>query len=318
VFLAKQCQVTTCPNFGQPPAFVNTRKPASCAVTTCFAKHVTTCLVADRCFPSLLSSGCSLYLSQRCGKRDVTMTTHELKGTSGSEKPKTTPKRGSKQVTEARARAQRAKLDTQKQERAGASVASNTHPKAKGKGTQRDLQAKRRAATTIARAVEDYLQDHEGGNHSDKTLEWHKISLGLMQTYLEQEREITLVGEIDAPDISGWFSSWDRSGLNWSNLIGKRSLSTTLKLCLVVVCQPPCSSSSCAILNGVSNAIFWFALCGPVRRSLLFGSLYFPCSASYFSSFYPIQNYWGRSLKHVAHRYIYFAFTLIRITRVSR
>jgi integrase/recombinase XerD len=137
------------------------------------------------------------------------MTTHELKGipAAGVEKSKTPPKRGSKQVTEARARAQRAKLDTQKQERVQQQdAASKTHPKAKRKGTQRDLQAKRRAATTIARAIEDYLEDHDGGNHSDKTIEWHKISLGLMRAYLEQEREITLVGEIDAPDISGWFA----------------------------------------------------------------------------------------------------------------
>src|SRR5262249_62314889 len=102
------------------------------------------------------------------------MTTHELKGMpeSESEKPKITAKRGSKQVTEARARAQRAKLDTQKQEHARASVTSNTQRRAKGKSTKPDLQARRRAATTIVRAIEDYLQDHEGGNHSDKTLEW--------------------------------------------------------------------------------------------------------------------------------------------------
>src|SRR5215469_11099083 len=95
------------------------------------------------------------------------MTTHELKSIpeSGLEKPKNPPRRGSKQVTEARARAQRTKLDTQKQEHTSQKAASN----AKGKSTQRDLQARRRAATTIARAIEDYLQDHEGGNHSDKT-----------------------------------------------------------------------------------------------------------------------------------------------------
>jgi site-specific recombinase XerD len=150
------------------------------------------------------------------------MTTHELKDTSGSERPKTTPKRGSKQVTEARARAQRAKLDAQKQERAE----QNTHPKAKGKGTQRDLQARRRAATTIARAIEDYLQDHEGGNRSDKTLEWHRISLGLMQTYLEQEREITLVGEIDAPDISGWFAHMRKAPGKHGKIRSERTIQT--------------------------------------------------------------------------------------------
>ena len=156
------------------------------------------------------------------------MTTHELKSIpeSGSEKPKTPPKRGSKQVTEARARAQRAKLDTQKQEHVQQNVASNTHPKAKGKGTQRDLQAKRRATTTIARAIEDYLQDHEGGNHSDKTLEWHTISLGLMRTYLEQERAITLVGEIDAPDISGWFASMRKVPGKHGKIRSERTIQT--------------------------------------------------------------------------------------------
>jgi len=150
------------------------------------------------------------------------MTTHELKSIPESERPKTTPKRGSKQVTEARARAQRAKLDAQKQERAE----QNTHPKAKGKGTQRDLQARRRAAITIARAIEDYLQDHEGGNRSDKTLEWHRISLGLMQTYLEQERAITLVGEIDAPDISGWFAHMRKAPGQHGKIRSERTIQT--------------------------------------------------------------------------------------------
>ncbi len=79
--------------------------------------------------------------------------------------------------------------------------------KAKGTRTQRHLRAHPQASTiTIARAIEDYLQDHEGGNHSAKTLEWHQTALGLMQTYLEQECEITLIGEIEASNISGWFA----------------------------------------------------------------------------------------------------------------
>jgi hypothetical protein len=108
-----------------------------------------------------------------------------------------------KRVTEARALAQRAKLDKEQQEH----TSQKAQRSAKGKNTQQDLQAKRRASTTIARAIDDYLQDHEGGNHSAKTIEWHQIALGLMQTYLEQERAITLVGEIDASDISSWFAS---------------------------------------------------------------------------------------------------------------
>ena len=71
---------------------------------------------------------------------------------------------------------------------------------------KRILLASRRANTTIERAIEDYLLDHEGGNSSPKTLQWHKTSLGFLRDFLEQEREITLVGEVDAPDINAWFA----------------------------------------------------------------------------------------------------------------
>jgi hypothetical protein len=70
-----------------------------------------------------------------------------------------------------------------------------------GKKHQQRQQASRRATTTIAHAVDDYLLDHEGGNHSAKTLEWHRTALGLMRTYFEQERGTTLVGEVDASTI---------------------------------------------------------------------------------------------------------------------
>ncbi len=68
------------------------------------------------------------------------------------------------------------------------------------------LAAKRKASRTFERTISDYLDDHEGGNHSEKTIEWHSTALGLMQTFLEQERGITLVGEVDTPDISAWFA----------------------------------------------------------------------------------------------------------------
>jgi len=79
--------------------------------------------------------------------------------------------------------------------------------KPKGKQDQRTLLANRRASTTMESAIEDYLQDHAGGNHSAKTLEWHRTALGLLRTYLQEERGITLVGEVDAPDISAWFAA---------------------------------------------------------------------------------------------------------------
>lgn len=156
------------------------------------------------------------------------MTTREQKDIpeTGDEKQKVLPKRGSKHVTEARALAQRAKLNAQKQEHVPQNIESITSRKAKGKNTQQDLQAKRRASTTIARAMEDYLQDHEGGNHSAKTLEWHRVSLGLMRTYLEQERGITLVGEIDAPDISGWFASMRKVPGHHGKIRSERTIQT--------------------------------------------------------------------------------------------
>ncbi len=112
----------------------------------------------------------------------------------------------SKHVTDARAAAQRAKLDAQAEERRTTAEQETTQPKKpKTKKDQRQLLASRRANTTIERAVEDYLSDHEGGNHSKKTLEWHHTALGLLQSFLLSERDITLVGEIDAPDINAWF-----------------------------------------------------------------------------------------------------------------
>jgi integrase/recombinase XerD len=113
-----------------------------------------------------------------------------------------------KHVAGNRADAQRAKLDAQAEARAqqAEQEAKETTRKPNGKHEQRRLLAHRRANTTIVHAIEDYLQDHTGGNHSDKTLEWHRTALGLMQRYLEQERGITLVGEIDAPEISAWFA----------------------------------------------------------------------------------------------------------------
>jgi site-specific recombinase XerD len=106
-------------------------------------------------------------------------------------------------VTEARARAQRAKLDTQAKSR---QKDLETARVAKEQPSKASLQARRRAAMTLERAIDDYLQDHEGGNSSKKTLEWHHTALSLLQTFLEKERGITLVGEVDAPDISAWFA----------------------------------------------------------------------------------------------------------------
>src|SRR6266487_131079 len=145
------------------------------------------------------------------------MTTQEPKYTPTTGAHGETTRRtstGSSRVTEARAAAQRVKLDTQAELREqGATEAKEAAAlkKARGKKEQQRLQASRRATTTIAHAVDDYLLDHEGGNHSDKTLEWHRTALGLMRTYFEKERGITLVGEVDASAINAWFAHMRKS-----------------------------------------------------------------------------------------------------------
>ena len=130
------------------------------------------------------------------------------------------------QVTEARALAQRAKIDVQKRERTPQTIESNIRQKAYGKSSQQDRQAGCQAALTIEMAIDDYLQDHEGGNHSDKTLEWHSTSLGLLRTYLAQEREVTLVSEVDARDISGWFASMRKVPGQHGKIRSERTIQT--------------------------------------------------------------------------------------------
>jgi site-specific recombinase XerD len=133
-------------------------------------------------------------------------------------------------VTEARAAAQRAKLDAQtgthESADKGATEAAALK-KARGKREQQQqLLTNRRANTTIARAIEDYLLDHEGGNHSAKTLEWHRTALGLMRTFFVEERGITLVGEIDAPDINAWFAHMRKTPGGHGKLRSERTIQT--------------------------------------------------------------------------------------------
>jgi integrase/recombinase XerD len=102
-------------------------------------------------------------------------------------------------VTAARTRAQRAKLNAQTQAR-------KTTPQSKGKKTREAVQGRTQTSTSIVVAIDEYLQNHEGGNHSHKTLEWHATALGLLRRYLEEERAMTQVQEVDAPAISAWFT----------------------------------------------------------------------------------------------------------------
>lgn len=107
-----------------------------------------------------------------------------------------------KGATRTRANAQRTKLDAPAQTGEG-----HAPTKKRAKELPQERRARNGKHMTLERAIEEYLDDHEGGNHSDKTIEWHATALGLLRLYLKQERDILLVAEVDAPDISAWFAS---------------------------------------------------------------------------------------------------------------
>ena len=112
-------------------------------------------------------------------------------------------KRGSR-VTEERAKAQRAKLDAQAESRQRQAELETATRHTQNKQTARhDLQTKRRVIATL---MEAYIQDHIGGNHSAKTLEWHRTALGLLHLFLQEELAITQIDEVEADDISAWFA----------------------------------------------------------------------------------------------------------------
>ena len=98
----------------------------------------------------------------------------------------------SQHITEARAAAQRAKLDGQTEEGPREGQKTSKTKQTSGKKEQRDLLTRRRATTTLEHAIADYLADHEGGNSSPQTVQWYSIALGLLRSFLESERGITL------------------------------------------------------------------------------------------------------------------------------
>ncbi|HYU75095.1 MAG TPA: site-specific integrase, partial [Ktedonobacteraceae bacterium] len=102
-------------------------------------------------------------------------------------------------VTDTSVRTQRAKHGTQMQE-------EKVSQQSKRKKTHEDGLEETYIPISIVDAIDVYLQDHEGGNHSPKTLEWHATALGLLRRYLEEERAMTQINEIDATDISAWFT----------------------------------------------------------------------------------------------------------------
>jgi integrase/recombinase XerD len=110
-----------------------------------------------------------------------------------------------RQTTEARAAAQRAKVDAQREASAQETAGSASAGKPPRKRVQQPWLPPRRASLPLERAIGDYLLDHQGGNRSPKTIEWHRTALGFLQAFLAQQRQKTLVGEIDAADLTAWF-----------------------------------------------------------------------------------------------------------------
>lgn len=151
--------------------------------------------------------------SQREGKREPNMTSNPSKQPSAH-------------VTAAHAAAQ---LDAQAGRRRAAEEAATKAKQTKGKDKQASLLPKRRAGTTMERAIADYLLDHEGGNSSQKTLQWHQTALGLLRSFLQDERGITLVGEVDAPNINAWFASMRKTPSSRGKIRSERTIQTSAR-----------------------------------------------------------------------------------------
>jgi site-specific recombinase XerD len=131
---------------------------------------------------------------------DFRPTSSKKAPTTSSERPRSG--RYSKPVTEARAAVQRQKVDRERaarleQEEMEEELVPLPLPRSTKKGA---------GAITARRALDAYLQDQIGGNRSPKTIEWHRIATGLFVSYLEEKEEITLVTDIDAIHITGWFA----------------------------------------------------------------------------------------------------------------
>ncbi len=174
MFLARTRSVTTCLTMRRTPASFHVTTCLIGGVNTCLHRHATTCLLSCR-LRAFLSS-----------KEDLQhMVFHEADERSSSSAPRRKARKRPPDVTEARSRAQRSKLETQAKARLRQAPLSEVPQE---HSPQTSLQARRRAATTVTCLIDDYLQDHEGGNHSKKTLEWHHTALNLLQTFLEEER----------------------------------------------------------------------------------------------------------------------------------
>jgi hypothetical protein len=59
---------------------------------------------------------------------------------------------------------------------------------------------------TIESLLEAYLHDQIGGNRSPKTIEWHRIALGFLNDFFQEQRGISEIEAVEAEDISAWFA----------------------------------------------------------------------------------------------------------------
>jgi hypothetical protein len=106
-------------------------------------------------------------------------------------------------VTDARAAAQRAKIEAERE----AGFADLAQPvSVSPKKTARPAPERSRQGMSLAGAIDAFIQDHIGGNHSPKTLEWHQTSLGLFASFLQQEGPLRSVRDIEPTHITGWLA----------------------------------------------------------------------------------------------------------------
>ncbi len=122
--------------------------------------------------------------------------------------PKNAARRGRKKgtpVTEQRAKAQRARLDAMAENRQAHAEPEQPQERVwRKKPSQQEREARRHSISAL---VEAYIGDHIGGNSSDKTIEWHRTSLGFLRQFLEEQVGIKEIEEVEADDISAWFAS---------------------------------------------------------------------------------------------------------------
>ncbi|HEU5376342.1 MAG TPA: tyrosine-type recombinase/integrase [Ktedonobacteraceae bacterium] len=61
---------------------------------------------------------------------------------------------------------------------------------------------------------------------SHQTIQWHRTALTLLSRFLAEERGITLVAEVDAPDLSAWFAHLRKTPGSRGKARGERTVQT--------------------------------------------------------------------------------------------